>query len=206
EEGQQYFLRTLVDGNTRISVLRALILSDEFQRRYWAIAPDAGVVPHDTQLCELANPAKWDNPEWMAILRDLRVLPDHKLSMHRKSYEFTQLLYGLGRLGHLNAGTSVLSVGAGHECILYWLANHVGRVVATDLYGGVWQSEFAAEGNPDVLRDPASYAPFPYRQDRLRFLQMDGSALAFRDGAFDVVYSLSSIEHFGGVEGARRSV
>jgi len=35
---------------------------------------------------------------------------------------------------------------------------------------------------------------------------MDGSRLAFRDGCFDVVYSLSSIEHFGGVDGARRSV
>jgi SAM-dependent methyltransferase len=35
---------------------------------------------------------------------------------------------------------------------------------------------------------------------------MDGSRLAFCDSTFDVVYSLSSIEHFGGVDGARRSV
>ena len=31
---------------------------------------------------------------------------------------------------------------------------------------------------------------------------MDGRHLAFRDGAFDVAYSLSSIEHFGGMPGA----
>jgi SAM-dependent methyltransferase len=57
-----------------------------------------------------------------------------------------------------------------------------------------------------VLRNPAAFAPFPYREDRLVFLQMDGAALAFRDATFDIVYSLSSIEHFGGVDGARRSV
>ena len=35
---------------------------------------------------------------------------------------------------------------------------------------------------------------------------MDGRHLAFDDGAFDVVYSLSSIEHFGGFAGARAAV
>src|SRR5262249_33599732 len=95
-EGLRYFITALANGGTRVDVVRAIVLSDEFQKRYWAISPDAGIVPYDTQLCELANPAKWDNPEWMALLRDLQVLPDHKLSMHRKSYEFTQLLYSLG--------------------------------------------------------------------------------------------------------------
>jgi SAM-dependent methyltransferase len=35
---------------------------------------------------------------------------------------------------------------------------------------------------------------------------MDGRRLAFQDGAFDIAYSLSSIEHFGGVPGARAAV
>ena len=204
--GLAYFRSALAGGGTRIDVVRTVVLSDEFQRRYWAVAPDAGVVPHDTQLCELANPAKWDNPEWMAILRDLQVLPDHKLSMHRKSYEFTQLLYGLRRLGHLEPETRVLSVGAGHECILYWLANHVGRVVATDLYEGVWQSVGAKEGDANVIQRPEDYAPFPYRRERLAFAKMDARQLDFADGTFDVAYSLSSIEHFGGVDGAAAAI
>jgi SAM-dependent methyltransferase len=33
-------------------------------------------------------------------------------------------------------------------------------------------------------------------------MRMDGRRLAFRDGTFDLAYSLSSIEHFGGLEGA----
>jgi SAM-dependent methyltransferase len=188
-------------------VLRALALSDEFAARYREVAPQSGFVPRDTQLCELANPAKWDNPDWMTLLRDLRVVPADKPSMHRKGYEFTQLLYGLERLNLLHDRTRVLSVGAGHEAILYWLANHVGSVVATDLYEeGRWESCGGQEGDQRVIKRPQDYAPFPYRNDRLVFLKMDGRHLAFRSGTFDVAYSLSSIEHFGGVRGAHAAV
>jgi len=158
------------------------------------------------QLCELANPAKWGNPDWMALLSSLVVQPADRLSMHRKGYEFTQLLFGLTRLGLIRDDVRVLSVGAGHEAVLYWLANRVQYVVATDMYGGVWQSHGAREGDESVLEDPRQFAPFPYREDRLVFLKMDGTALAFSDETFDVVYSLSSIEHFGGLEGASRAV
>jgi SAM-dependent methyltransferase len=158
------------------------------------------------QLCELANPAKWDNPEWLALLKSLASAPIDKAQMHRKAYELTQTIFGLRRLGRLTPDATVLSVGAGHEPILYWLANHVRHVVATDLYEGEWQSKFSREGDPGVLADPASFAPFPYRRECLSFLRMDGSRLAFADASFDVVYSLSSIEHFGGVDGARGSV
>ena len=126
--------------------------------------------------------------------------------MHRKSYEWTQLLFGLERLGRLRDDTSVLSVGAGHECVLYWLANRVGRVVATDLYEGRWQSDGALEGDAQVVERPETYAPFPYRTDRLTFRKMDGRRLEFEDASFDVVYSLSSIEHFGGLEGAGAAI
>jgi SAM-dependent methyltransferase len=194
EGGLRHYTRALSKGETRAGVLRSLALSEEFERR-------AQGVPEDTQLCELANPAKWDNREWLAILRSLG-LADDKLSMHRKPYEFTQLVYGCRRLGVLGDDASILSVGAGHETVLYWLANNARRVVATDMYEGVWQDLQGREGNPDVLVRPDDYAPFPYRRERLTFLKMDGRRLAFRDGAFDIAYSLSSIEHFGGLAGA----
>jgi SAM-dependent methyltransferase len=97
-------------------------------------------------------------------------------------------------------------VGAGHESLAYWLANRVRLVIAADLYPGAWQSSGASEGDARVLQHPEEFAPFAYRRDHLRFLQMDGRGLAFRDGTFDVAYSLSSIEHFGGWPGARIAV
>jgi SAM-dependent methyltransferase len=206
-DGLAHYARALAAGEARREVVRVLVVSGEFAERYKSFsAQKGGYLPRDVQLCELANPAKWDNPDWLRRLRDLKVLPHHKLAMHRKSYEFTQLLFGLSRLDRLRDTTSVLSVGAGHECVLYWLANHAGRVVATDAYEGRWQSENAQEGDARVVDDPASYAPFPYRTDRLSFMRMDGRALTFPDAEFDVVYSLSSIEHFGGLAGASAAV
>jgi ubiquinone/menaquinone biosynthesis C-methylase UbiE len=197
-EGLRHYAGALAGGERRIHVLRSLMQSDEFDRYYHAVVPQGGVVPQDEQLCELANTAKWDNAEWLALLRELG-LSDDKQAMHRKPYEFTQLLFGCRRLGALREDSMIISVGAGHEHPLYWLANHVKHVVATDMYEGVWQGH---EGDPNVLQRPEDYAPFPYRQNHLTFLKMDGRRLAFADGTFDVAYSLSSIEHFGGMAGA----
>jgi SAM-dependent methyltransferase len=196
--GAAHYGHLLAEGERRSTIVRALVLSDEFTRRWRS-------VPRDTQLCELANPAKWDNDEWLAILRSLG-LSDEKLLMHRKPYEFAQLVYGCRRLGALHGNSTILSVGAGHELILYWLANHARRVIATDMYEGVWQDVQGREGDPDVLRRPEHYAPFAYRKDALEFLKMDGRQLAFKDGSFDIAYSLSSIEHFGGVAGAASTI
>jgi len=197
-DGAAHYVRRIGEGELRRNVVRALVLSDEFRRRWQS-------VPRDSQLCELANPAKWDNDEWLAILRSLG-LSDEKLLMHRKPYEFAQLIYGCRRLGALREDSSVVSIGAGHELVLYWLANHVRRVVATDMYEGVWQNVQGREGDPDVLLRPEDYAPFAYRQDALEFMKMDGRQLGFKDGTFDIAYSLSSIEHFGGVDGAAATI
>lgn len=198
EGGQRHYLAALTGGELRLNIIRGLAISDEFDRRWRSI-------PRDTQLCELANPAKWENEEWLDLLRSLG-LSDDRLVMHRKPYEFTQLLFGCRRLGVLRDDAAFLSVGAGHEHVLYWLANHVRRVVATDMYEGVWQGERAREGDPAVLENPDQYAPFPYRRDHLEFIRMDGRSLKFADGTFDVSYSLSSIEHFGGFAGAAQTM
>ncbi|MEQ1870480.1 MAG: methyltransferase domain-containing protein [Vicinamibacterales bacterium] len=198
ESGATHYAGVLAKGEPRAAIARALALSDEFEQRLRA-------VPRDTQLCELANPAKWQNPEWLDLLRSLG-LSDDPLAMHRKPYEFTQLLFGCQRLGMLRPDASIVSIGAGHEQVLYWLANHVQRVVATDMYEGAWTDVLAREGDPAVLDDPDRYAPFPYRRECLEFRRMDGRQLEFPDGTFDVSYSLSSIEHFGGFEGAARTM
>lgn len=206
EAGAAFYRAHLERGGFRTAALKSFLRSDEFADRYRKVCPQTGFLPRDVQLCELANPAKWDNPEWLALLRSLQSVPPDKPSMHRKGYEFTQLLYGLTRLERLRPDVRILSVGAGHEPVLYWLANRVGLVVATDLYEGSWQAEGSMEGNTAVLTDPSSYAPFDYDKTRLVFLRMNGLALAFPDAAFDVVYSLSSVEHFAGLDGAKAAV
>ena len=75
ESGLRHYTASLAAGNTRAAVVRALVQSPEFARR-------SARVPRDTQLCELANPAKWDNEEWVDILRSLGLSDDKRL-MHR---------------------------------------------------------------------------------------------------------------------------
>jgi SAM-dependent methyltransferase len=129
------------------------------------------------------------------VLRE--ILPERDPAEHRerKVWEFAMLALLLEELGCLSEPTEVLGVGAGDERIAFWLANRVGRVVATDIYGEGSFSGREAEGS--ILTDPAAHAPFPYREDRLEVLRADARELPFEDGSFDVVYSLSSIEHFG---------
>jgi SAM-dependent methyltransferase len=57
-----------------------------------------------------------------------------------------------------------------------------------------------------MLNHPESFAPFSYRKDHLSVRHMDGRSLLFDDSSFDVVFSFSSIEHFGGHSAARRAM
>jgi SAM-dependent methyltransferase len=105
--------------------------------------------------------------------------------------------------GLLGEDMRILSVGAGHEAVLLWLANRVAKVVATDIYGeGIFS---AGEADRTMLGDPASFSPYPYRESHLEVRHMDAKELEFEDGSFDAVFSLSSIEHFGTWADIRRS-
>jgi SAM-dependent methyltransferase len=118
--------------------------------------------------------------------------PSH---LHRKHWEFAMLTLFLEDSALLREDARLLSVGAGHETVLFWLANRVAQVVATDIYGeGKYSKE---EADRTMLTDPASFSPYPYRESHLEVKRMDARRLEFSDDSFDAVFALSSIEHFG---------
>ena len=152
------------------------------------------------KLCDLRD---FDDPGLVAAIRDILPERDPHAHIERKAWEMAMLALFLDETGRLTEDTRALAVGAGDERILFWLANRVGQVVATDIYG---EGGFAdREGSDSMLVNPASHAPFPYREDRLEVLWMDGRRLDFDDESFDVVFSLSSIEHFGSPADIARS-
>ncbi|HXA28222.1 MAG TPA: class I SAM-dependent methyltransferase [Candidatus Angelobacter sp.] len=157
--------------------------------------PDRAVPPYI--LNAVCHPDFWDDPEWLDVQRTLE-LPRGDDEQHRKRFEWVQCVYGLERLGALGPRAKVLGVGAGHERVLFHLANRSALTVATDLYTGAFTDSPAAEADPGFAADPQRYAPFPFRRDHLAVIRADGTRLPFPANAFDVVYSLSSIEHFGG--------
>ena len=148
------------------------------------------------QYVKLCDVPDFDDPLVRERIREIVPGLEAREELHRKFWEYAMLALFLEDVEALDETIEVLSVGAGHEEVLFWLANHVGRVVATDIYG---EGAFAGrEAEVTMLENPAAFAPYPYREDRLEVRQMNALELGFPDASFDVVFSLNSIEHFGG--------
>jgi SAM-dependent methyltransferase len=150
------------------------------------------------KFCDLID---FDDPEVRERIR--AIVPGHEPEeeLRRKFWEYAMLALFLEDLGRLTNDTEALSVGAGHEEVLFWLANQVGRVVATDVYG---DGTFV-ESDDAMLTNPERFAPYPYREDRLEVMRMDARSLEFPDDSFDIAFSLSSIEHFGSTDEVTRA-
>ena len=126
--------------------------------------------------------------------------------IHRKDWEWALGIVAMRKFGKLNEKCTAIGVGAGREEVLFYLANCLSHVYATDLYDGKNWRNFAPSDFPE---NPKKYAPFPYKEDALTVLRMDGTKLEFPSEIFDIAFSFSSIEHFGGGKnhsGALRSV
>jgi SAM-dependent methyltransferase len=147
------------------------------------------------QYVKLCDVADFTDPELCAAVGEIEGRPAPGALAERKQWERGMLALALAERGSLHDQAGVLAIGAGTEPVLFWLANRVGMVTATDIYG---EGKFAAvEAAESMLRNPAAFSTVDYRKDRLVVRHMDARRLEFPTGSFDAVYSLSSIEHFG---------
>jgi SAM-dependent methyltransferase len=147
------------------------------------------------KLCDIND---FRDPQLLAAMRSL--IPERDIEQHveRKVWEYALVMLFLEELGYFNDTSDVLSVGAGDERVLFWLTNHVGRVIATDIYG---EGPFSArEAESTMLTDPAAHLPYPeypWNPERMDVRWMDARHLDFPDESLDAVFTVSSIEHFG---------
>jgi SAM-dependent methyltransferase len=161
-------------------------------------------------LNKLCNLEDWRIPELTAAMRLLE--PDLAYHYpgfpgkreHRKSWEWAHMLAGLESLNAIPHDGLALGVGAGHEPPLFELTNRMRWVFATDIYGS---GDFTGlEAQSSMLANPDQFARAPYNRNRLVVQHMDACDLRFEEATFDIAFCLSSIEHFGGIEGARKSL
>jgi SAM-dependent methyltransferase len=115
--------------------------------------------------------------------------------IHRKDWEWALGIVAMRRFDKLTKKSTAIGVGAGREEILFFLANNINHVYATDLYDAKDWKNYAPSDFPE---NPKKYAPFPYNEDALTVLRMNGTKLEFPSENFDIAFSFSSIEHFGG--------
>lgn len=158
--------------------------------------------PGDVPLNKICDARDWAHPAWRKGLEDLGYRHD-PARLHRKEWEFAQAVYGLRALGCLSPEAVALGLGAGHEPIIFFLAARLRRVIATDLYQGDFSRH---EADPRMLRDPEVFAPFAYPRDRLEVRRMDATGIDYAADSFDLVFSFSSVEHFGSRRAQRRAL
>jgi ubiquinone/menaquinone biosynthesis C-methylase UbiE len=180
-------------------------LADQARAYLSGLPMPEGESPFGLPLNCLAGRGFTRDSRWKAIYGEFAFEGhDRGEATHRKYWEYTQAVYGLEMLGCLHENADVLGVAAGHEPVLYYLANRCRSVTATDLYEGSFATGIAGEADDGVLEDPRRFAPFPYREDRLKFRRMNALSLEFPGESFDGVVCLSSIEHFGSRENYRK--
>lgn len=152
-----------------------------------------------SKICNLKD---WERDEFIEVAQDL--MQQRNIPAHRKVWEFCTTILALKECGLLNDQSIGLSVAAGVERILYYLANKTNGIIATDIYGdGPFSS---LEAPKDFLKDQQKYAPFEYRNNNLNACHMNALDLEFPSNLFDYAICLSSIEHFGGIKSSKRSI
>lgn len=168
-------------------------------------------------LSEVINPARWSEPEWLRLHHDLATYSTdahcfltpgkHKDDLVRKGWEWTQCIYGLNKLGLVRPDARALGVGAGREPVIFWLSDRIEHVTATDLYGNeTWSTNNSAEAPAEIVAHPEHFCARSFDMAKVRFEHADGTKLPYADASFDLTWSLSSIEHFGGHEAAAQAV
>ncbi|HEX6816867.1 MAG TPA: class I SAM-dependent methyltransferase [Ktedonobacterales bacterium] len=154
------------------------------------------------KVCEFEDFA---DPELAATIREVfphemqHFTPEFpKGAEYRKYWEVAMSVRAMRHCGILRPDAQILGVGAGTETTIFFLTNHVQRVVATDLYVGAGGWDQSAPWR--MLVSPDAFAPYPYHRERLIVQHMDGRRLFLPDDAFDAIFSSGSIEHFGSMQ------
>jgi SAM-dependent methyltransferase len=164
------------------------------------------------RLCAIED---WENRKFLEVISQFQIPTYYEKCkgilarkpglIHRKDWEWAMGVIAMERFGKLSKNSKAIGIGCGKEIIMYYLANNIGHVYATDIYSGSEWDHFAPR---DLVQNPGKYAPFDYHENVLTVLRMDGTRLEFPSDTFDVTFSFSSIEHFGGKDhsGALASV
>ena len=143
-------------------------------------------------LSKICDAADWFDTEFHSIvINELKESP----RFHRKQWEFAMIFLALKKLGFLNENMTGLSLGGGNERVLYSIAQHVNKLIVTDLYDEDTTWDCAKTKDPDEYIKASK--PFDVDDSKIKALRMDMRYLDFEDNTFDFCYSACAIEHIG---------
>jgi SAM-dependent methyltransferase len=144
------------------------------------------------------RPDDFDSEEFMQYARIASGRPN--FPRHKKFWEWGKGLQALTELGYLDRNKIAVGLGVGLEPFAYVISKRVQHVYRTDRVDSAnpWMKDYAKRvqvesGKPDFV--PAGVE---YDAGRVSFLNVDATDLRqFENESVDIVFSFSSIEHFG---------
>jgi len=147
----------------------------------------------------LMRPSDFDSPSFVEDVAAATGYPELQ-NKTRKTWEHGRILHVLRELGYLQPDKTALGLGTLNEPVPYGLSNYLKHVYRTDYFtdDNVWtkgreKKIAAAKGRPAFVPETMKYQP-----DRVSFMEMDATNMKeFGNDSLDIVYSVSSIEHFG---------
>lgn len=143
-------------------------------------------------LSKICDAADWFDTEFAWIIKNELREPAR---FHRKQWEFAQIFLTLRKLGFLSPDKNGLSLGGGNERVLYSIANHIKKLIVTDLYENNTTWDCARTNDPnEFIRNSK---PFEIDESKIDALHMDMRYLDFKDNSFDFCYSSCAVEHIG---------
>ncbi|MDA3935278.1 MAG: class I SAM-dependent methyltransferase [Actinomycetota bacterium] len=147
--------------------------------------------------------ADWEDEDLAQLaVTELHLAPED-WQVNRKFWEWAMIIRALREYGYLTGTCNALGLGCGKERLMFALANRMRTTVATDLYG---QTAFAdREVDEQFLRNPESYCDFEFDPRGLLVSPMDATQISYADESFDVLFSCSSLEHFGPTDTINRA-
>ena len=143
-------------------------------------------------LSKICDAGDWFDPEFsQVVLEELK----ENARFHRKQWEFAMIFLALKKYGFLTEDKVGLSVGGGNERVLYSIANHVKKLIVTDLYDENTSWDCARTGDPTEFI--LNSKPFKVDEGKITAMRMDMRNLQFEDNTFDFCYSSCAVEHIG---------
>jgi SAM-dependent methyltransferase len=147
----------------------------------------------------LINPADFQDPQFVQYIQEAsgrRTFPQQ-----RKFWEWGKGFQALKELDYLKRDKRAIGLGTGYEPFAFVLSRSIEHVIRTD-YIDQTNPFMRTYGEKIQIKkgERPNFVPatLGYEEDRIGFLNLDATDMrAVADASLDIVYSFSSIEHFG---------
>ena len=147
----------------------------------------------------LIDPADFDDPHFIEYIREASGRATYP--RQRKFWEWGKGFQALKELGYLKRDKRAIGLGTGHEPFAFVLSRYIESVIRTDYIDETnpFMKTYAEKMQIKKGQRPEFIpATLVYEEDRIGFLNLDATDMRqIDDESIDIVYSFSSIEHFG---------